>query len=181
MFEIGRVTAWEPPAHLAFEWRQASFAQDQFKEVHVKFEPAGGETRVTIEHYGWDAVPQEHAAPWFSARGHPAASGRVVAGPVTRLRRPGARPAPRAVALLCCRLAEMVIGAGDRLPITGPNGAGKTTLLRVLFGELRPDRGVVRRRGRIGYLPQEIPGTHSLGGTVRHLNCGGLVVFHLVV
>ena len=62
VFEIGRVIAWEPPAHLAFEWRQASFAPDQFTEVHVQFEPAGAETRVTVEHYGWDAVPQEHAA-----------------------------------------------------------------------------------------------------------------------
>ena len=62
VFEIGRVTTWEPPAHLAFEWRQASFAPDQFTEVHVKFEPAGDGTRVTVEHYGWDALPQEHVA-----------------------------------------------------------------------------------------------------------------------
>ncbi|MFC8260069.1 ribosomal protection-like ABC-F family protein [Streptomyces sp. NPDC057291] len=46
---------------------------------------------------------------------------------------------------------------GQRLLVTGPNGAGKTTLLRVLAGDLRPDRGTVRRRARIGYLPQELP------------------------
>jgi macrolide transport system ATP-binding/permease protein len=56
---------------------------------------------------------------------------------------------------------ELVIGAGDRLLIRGPNGAGKTTLLRVFVGELHPDQGVVRRRGRIGYLPQEVPTLHS--------------------
>ncbi|MET7307920.1 ribosomal protection-like ABC-F family protein [Streptomyces sp. NPDC005571] len=46
---------------------------------------------------------------------------------------------------------------GQRLLVTGPNGAGKTTLLRILAGDLRPDRGTVRRRARIGYLPQELP------------------------
>ncbi|MGY4906756.1 ribosomal protection-like ABC-F family protein [Streptomyces sp. 900116325] len=49
------------------------------------------------------------------------------------------------------------VTVGQRLVVTGPNGAGKTTLLRVLAGDLRPDRGTVRRRARIGYLPQELP------------------------
>src|SRR5262249_11402131 len=49
------------------------------------------------------------------------------------------------------------VGGRQRLLVHGPNGAGKTTLLRVLAGELEPDTGIVRRRGRIGYLPQEIP------------------------
>jgi macrolide transport system ATP-binding/permease protein len=54
-------------------------------------------------------------------------------------------------------LEELTVGARDRLLVHGPNGAGKTTLLRVLAGDLAPDRGEVRRRGRIGYLAQEIP------------------------
>ena len=54
-------------------------------------------------------------------------------------------------------VADLTVGARDRLLIHGPNGAGKSTLLRVLAGELAPDRGEVRRRGRIGYLAQEIP------------------------
>ncbi|MBM7439536.1 ribosomal protection-like ABC-F family protein [Streptomyces sp. HB132] len=49
------------------------------------------------------------------------------------------------------------IPPGLRLLVTGPNGAGKSTLLRVLAGDLAPDTGVVRRRGRVGYLPQELP------------------------
>lgn len=49
------------------------------------------------------------------------------------------------------------ITEGRRLLVTGPNGAGKTTLLRVLAGDLAPDAGTVRRRARIGYLPQELP------------------------
>jgi macrolide transport system ATP-binding/permease protein len=54
-------------------------------------------------------------------------------------------------------LDELTVGARDRLLVHGPNGAGKTTLLRVLAGDLAPDHGQVRRRGRIGYLAQEIP------------------------
>lgn len=62
-FEIGRITEWRPPERLAFTWRQASFAPDQATHVTVTFEPVGAdETRVTVEHRGWDAIPQEHAA-----------------------------------------------------------------------------------------------------------------------
>jgi uncharacterized protein YndB with AHSA1/START domain len=62
IFEIGRITAWEPPARLVFTWRQASFAPDQMTQVELRFEPIGAETRVTVEHRGWDTVPQDHAA-----------------------------------------------------------------------------------------------------------------------
>ena len=61
-FEIGRITAWEPGVRLAFTWRQASFAPDQSTEVEVRFEPLGEETRVTVEHQGWDGIPQQHVA-----------------------------------------------------------------------------------------------------------------------
>ena len=62
-FEIGRVTAWEPPHRLALTWRQASFSDDQMTEVEVRFEALGeGETRVTVRHSGWDSVPQDHVA-----------------------------------------------------------------------------------------------------------------------
>ncbi|MFF7457150.1 TlrC/CarA/OleB/SrmB family ABC-F type ribosomal protection protein [Kitasatospora sp. NPDC008115] len=50
---------------------------------------------------------------------------------------------------------ELRLGSGERLLVTGPNGAGKTTLMRVLAGELTPDEGSVRTRGRIGHLRQE--------------------------
>ncbi|MER5886893.1 ribosomal protection-like ABC-F family protein [Streptomyces sp. NPDC001941] len=55
------------------------------------------------------------------------------------------------------RVADLTVEAGDRLLVTGGNGAGKSTLLRLLAGELAPDEGTVHRRGRVGYLPQELP------------------------
>jgi uncharacterized protein YndB with AHSA1/START domain len=62
IFEIGHITAWEPPLRLAFTWRQETFAPDQLTHVEVRFEPVGNETRVKVEHYGWDAIPPEHVA-----------------------------------------------------------------------------------------------------------------------
>lgn len=55
------------------------------------------------------------------------------------------------------RMPGLRVAAGQRLLVTGANGAGKSTLLRVLAGDLAPDAGTVRRRARIGYLPQELP------------------------
>jgi hypothetical protein len=51
VFEIGRITAWEPGVRLAFGWRQATFTAEQ---------QTG--TRVTVEHRGWDRIPAEHVA-----------------------------------------------------------------------------------------------------------------------
>lgn len=62
VFEIGRVTAWAPGERLAFTWRQASFAPDQVTHVEVRFEPVADETRVTVEHRGWDTIPKDHVA-----------------------------------------------------------------------------------------------------------------------
>jgi uncharacterized protein YndB with AHSA1/START domain len=62
VFEIGRVRVWAPPERLVFSWRQATFSADQETEVEVRFEPAGDETRVTVEHRGWDSIPQAHVA-----------------------------------------------------------------------------------------------------------------------
>jgi uncharacterized protein YndB with AHSA1/START domain len=62
VFEIGRIITWEPPRKLIFSWRQASFPVDLHTEVEVRFEPVGGETRVSIEHRGFDQVPAESAA-----------------------------------------------------------------------------------------------------------------------
>ena len=62
VFEIGKILAWEPPNRLVFSWRQASFPLDLHTEVEVGFEAVGDETRVSIEHRGFDQVPAESAA-----------------------------------------------------------------------------------------------------------------------
>lgn len=41
-----------------------------------------------------------------------------------------------------------------RYGLVGPNGVGKTTLARLLAGELRPSKGIVRARTAVAYLPQ---------------------------
>jgi Activator of Hsp90 ATPase homolog 1-like protein len=62
VFEIGRVKVWDPPRRFVVSWRQASFEPDQETELHVRFDPAGEQTRVTVEHFGWDTIPAEHVA-----------------------------------------------------------------------------------------------------------------------
>jgi uncharacterized protein YndB with AHSA1/START domain len=62
VFEIGRINVWDPGVRLVFTWRQATFAPDQRTEVEIRFEPVGAETRVTVEHSGWDTIPADHVA-----------------------------------------------------------------------------------------------------------------------
>ena len=61
-FEIGRIVEWVPGETLVFTWRQATFPDDRTTEVAVRFAAVGDETRVTVEHRGWDAIPQDHVA-----------------------------------------------------------------------------------------------------------------------
>jgi uncharacterized protein YndB with AHSA1/START domain len=62
VFEIGKVRVWEPGHRLVFGWRQASFAPEMDTEVEVRFEAVDDQTRVSVEHRGWDSVPAEHVA-----------------------------------------------------------------------------------------------------------------------
>ncbi len=61
-FEIGRVTIWRPGERLAFSWRQSTFSPELSTHVEVRFEAVEEQTRVTVEHRGWDSIPQDHAA-----------------------------------------------------------------------------------------------------------------------
>jgi len=47
---------------------------------------------------------------------------------------------------------------GKILTLLGPNGAGKSTLVRVVLGLVAPDKGLIKRDGklRIGYVPQKL-------------------------
>ena len=60
--ETGRVTVWEPPARLVFEWRAANFAPAEKTEVEVRFAATDGGTLVTVSHRGWAKVRPDHPA-----------------------------------------------------------------------------------------------------------------------
>jgi uncharacterized protein YndB with AHSA1/START domain len=60
--ETGRVTAWDPPARLAFEWRAANFAPAESTEVEVVFQPSASGTLVTVTHRGWSRIRPDHPA-----------------------------------------------------------------------------------------------------------------------
>lgn len=66
VFVIGHIRVWDPPRRLVLTWRHASFAADQETELHVRFDDIdgmdGAQTRITVEHFGWDSLPAEHAA-----------------------------------------------------------------------------------------------------------------------
>jgi uncharacterized protein YndB with AHSA1/START domain len=61
-FEIGPMLEWSPPQRLVFGWRQAGFPDGRSTEVAVRFDAVADGTRVTVEHFGWDDIPQAHAA-----------------------------------------------------------------------------------------------------------------------
>ena len=62
VFETGRVTAWEPPARLAFEWRAVNFAPHERTEVEVLFAESPNGTNVTVIHRGWAQIRPDHPA-----------------------------------------------------------------------------------------------------------------------
>jgi len=62
VIETGRVTAWEPPTRLVFEWRAANFAPSEKTEVEVRFDPSPSGTLVTLTHRGWSAIRADHPA-----------------------------------------------------------------------------------------------------------------------
>ncbi|MFV8752945.1 SRPBCC domain-containing protein [Nannocystaceae bacterium ST9] len=59
VYEVGRVLAWRPGELLRFEWRAPSFEPGEATEVEVRFEPEGEGTRVSVEHRGWERIPDE--------------------------------------------------------------------------------------------------------------------------
>src|SRR5258708_27383925 len=54
-FDVGRITAFQPPHVVAFTWKAPEWEAPT--EVEVKFAPDGTGTRVEVEHRGWDAGP----------------------------------------------------------------------------------------------------------------------------
>jgi uncharacterized protein YndB with AHSA1/START domain len=60
--EVGRMTSWDPPARIAFEWRGVNFKPHEKTFVEVVFEPSGEGTLVTVRHRGWSSLPDDHPA-----------------------------------------------------------------------------------------------------------------------
>ena len=60
VIETGRVTTWEPPSRMVFEWRATNFAPSEKTEVEVRFEPSPSGTQVTVVHRGWAAIRPDH-------------------------------------------------------------------------------------------------------------------------
>jgi uncharacterized protein YndB with AHSA1/START domain len=58
--EAGRVTHWEPPARMTFEWRARNFAPHETTEVEVAFEASRSGTLVTVVHRGWSQIRTDH-------------------------------------------------------------------------------------------------------------------------
>jgi uncharacterized protein YndB with AHSA1/START domain len=61
-FEWGDVVTWEPPHRLAYRWHIAT-DRASATEVDIRFLDAGGQTRIEIEHSGWDRL-QERGRQW---------------------------------------------------------------------------------------------------------------------
>ncbi len=53
---------------------------------------------------------------------------------------------------------DFEVGEGERVALIGPNGAGKSTCFNMLNGQLRPDAGSIRFRGReiAGLAPRRV-------------------------
>jgi uncharacterized protein YndB with AHSA1/START domain len=60
VIETGRVTAWDPPGRLVFEWRSPTFAPAERTEVEVQFAASPSGTMVTVIHRGWAAIRPDH-------------------------------------------------------------------------------------------------------------------------
>jgi uncharacterized protein YndB with AHSA1/START domain len=61
LHEAGKITTWDPPHHLALEWRVANFAPGEVTYVDVAFSPIrAGATRVELVHRGFAALRPDH-------------------------------------------------------------------------------------------------------------------------
>ncbi|MCY3974813.1 MAG: ATP-binding cassette domain-containing protein [Simkaniaceae bacterium] len=64
---------------------------------------------------------------------------------------------------------NFTVREGERIGIIGPNGGGKTTALKLILRLIKPDRGVIRTVGSIGYVPQQPEHDSKFPITVREM------------
>ncbi|HEY0192749.1 MAG TPA: SRPBCC domain-containing protein [Kofleriaceae bacterium] len=74
--ELGEVLAWDPPGHLAFEWRATNFVAGETTRVDIFFTASGAGTSVRLIHSGWAALRGDHpvrhgqpTGPFLAGRG----------------------------------------------------------------------------------------------------------------
>lgn len=60
IFESGKVTVWEPPSRLVFDWCAVNFLPDESTEVEVTFQKHSGGTLVTVTQQGWSRIRPDH-------------------------------------------------------------------------------------------------------------------------
>jgi hypothetical protein len=58
--ETGKITLWEPPSRLIFDWRAVNFSADEKTEVEVIFQRNSSGTLVTVTHRGWRTIRADH-------------------------------------------------------------------------------------------------------------------------
>ena len=73
-YQIGRVTAYQPPSFVAFRWRAPSWDVDT--QVEIRFTAEGTGTRLDLEHSGWEQDAKTRDARnnydggWVTVLGH---------------------------------------------------------------------------------------------------------------
>ena len=73
-YEIGRVTAYQPPSLVAFTWRAPSWDVDTL--VEIRFTAKDGGTRIDLEHSGWEQdaktrdARKSYDGGWVTILGH---------------------------------------------------------------------------------------------------------------
>lgn len=72
------------------------------------------------------------------------------------------------------RNISFTVSEGEMVALVGPNGSGKTTIMKVVAGLLRPLKGDVIKRVRIGYVPQQKAVKTHFPLTVRQFVMTGL-------
>ena len=73
-YQIGKVTAYQPPSFVAFTWRAPSWDVDTL--VEIRFTAEDGGTRIDLEHSGWEQdaktrdAHKNYDGGWVTVLGH---------------------------------------------------------------------------------------------------------------